>query len=122
MSIGMTWKEFWYGDVKLTEYYRKAHELKNKHTNEAAWLQGLYVYEALCDASPLFNASFSSKPVKARPYVKEPYPFTEIENKQREERERKKKEEKMQAEFAAFVENMRKRKTPVEVQSAQVGE
>ena len=108
MSIGMTYDEFWNQDVKLVEVYRKAMELREKRRNQELWLQGMYIYEALCDASPLFRFSMKKGTVKPEPYVKEPYPITATEVREREEREARAKEERLKAEFAAFAERMRK--------------
>lgn len=108
MSIGMTYDEFWNQDVKLVEVYRKAMELREKRRNQELWLQGMYIYEALCDASPLFRFSMKKGTVKPEPYAKEPYPITATEVREREEREARAKEERLKAEFAAFAERMRK--------------
>ena len=121
MSIGMTYEDFWYSDVRLVEFYRKADELKTKRRNETLWLQGAYFYEALCDASPLFRMSFSRKAVEPRPYVKEPYPMTELELREREQREAKKREERMKAEFARFVNSMIERKKLTEAHKDKGG-
>ena len=110
MSIGMTYDEFWNKDVRLVEVYRKAQELREKRRNQELWLQGMYVYEALCDASPLFRFSMKRGTIKPEPYVKEPYPITAAEVREREEREARLKEERLKAEFAYFVEQMQKRK------------
>ena len=108
MSIGMTYDEFWNQDVKLVEVYRKAMELRDKRRNQELWLQGMYIYEALCDASPLFRFSMKKGVVKPEPYAKEPYPITAAEVREREERDARAKEERLKAEFAAFAERMRK--------------
>ena len=108
MSIGMTYDEFWNQDVKLVEVYRKAMELREKRRNQELWLQGMYIYEALCDASPLFRFSMKKGVVKPEPYAKEPYPITAAEVREREERDARAKEERLKAEFAAFAERMRK--------------
>jgi hypothetical protein len=47
--------------------------------------------------------------IKPEPYVKEPYPITAADVREREEREARKKEERLKAEFALFVEQMRKK-------------
>jgi hypothetical protein len=107
MSIGMPYDEFWNGDVSAVKAYRKANELRDKRRNFELWLQGSYVYEALCDASPLFRFSMKKGVVKPEPYVKEPYPITEADVREREEREARKKEERLKAEFAAFAERIR---------------
>ena len=106
MSIGMTYDEFWNGDVSLVKFYRKAEELRYKRQNHTLWMQGLYIYEALCDASPLFRFSMKKGAIKPEPYVKEPYPVTAEEVREREEREARKKEERLKAEFAAFAETL----------------
>ena len=108
MSIGMTYDEFWNQDVKLVDVYRKAMELRDKRRNQELWLQGMYIYEALCDASPLFRFSMKKGVVKPEPYAKEPYPITAAEVREREERDARAKEERLKAEFAAFAERMRK--------------
>ena len=109
MSIGMSYDEFWDGDVSRVVAYRKANELLEKRKNREMWMQGLYVYEALCDASPLFRFTMKKGSVKPEPYVKEPYPITAAEQREREEREAKLREERMKAEFALFAERMIKK-------------
>lgn len=109
MSIGMTYDEFWNQDVRLVEVYRKANELRDARRNQELWLQGMYIYEALCDASPLFRFSMKKGTISPEPYVKEPYPITAAEIKAREERKAKEKEERLKAEFALFAEQMRKK-------------
>ena len=107
MSIGMTYQEFWHDDVRLVEAYRKAAELRDQRRNQELWLQGMYFYEALCDASPLFRFSMKGGTIKPEPYVKEPYPITQAEVRERQEREARLKEERLKVEFAAFAEQMR---------------
>lgn len=102
MSIGMTYEQFWHGDVSMAKAYRKAYELREKRRNFELWLQGSYIYEALCDASPLFRFTMKKGAIKPEPYVKEPYPITVAEVREREEREARKKEEQIKAAFTAF--------------------
>ena len=109
MSIGMSYDDFWNGDVSMVRAYLKAQELRDRRRNQDLWLQGMYFYEALCDASPLFRFSMKKGTIKPEPYVKEPYPITEAEVREREEREAKAKEERLKAEFALFAERMRKK-------------
>lgn len=120
MSIGMSYDDFWNGDVCMVRAYRKAQELRDRRKNHDLWLQGMYVYEALCDASPLFRFSMKSGTIKAEPYVKEPYPITAEEVRERNAREARKKEERMKAEFAAWAESIR-RKMPSEAHPGQKG-
>lgn len=109
MSIGMSYDEFWNDDVSKVKAYRKAYELRDKRRNQELWLQGMYFYEALCDASPLFRFSMKKGTIKPEPYVKEPYPITAAEVRERNEREARMKEERLKAGFAAFAERMQKK-------------
>ena len=74
IALGMTYEQFWDGDATMVLAYRKAHEIKKDLDNERAWLQGMYIYEALCDVSPLFNMN-SKRGTKAHPYRTSPYEF-----------------------------------------------
>ena len=89
LSIGMTPEQYWDGDCTLVKYYRKAEELRNEKRNQELWLQGMYIYEAICDVSPILHA-FAKKGAKPHPYPSKPYAISEKQVKQeREERERK---------------------------------
>lgn len=112
MSIGMTYDEFWNGDVSMTVAYRKADELRLKQRNYELWLQGMYMYEALCDASPLFRFTLKGGTIKPEPYVKEPYPVTALEAREREEQAAKAREEQLKAQFALFAERVKKQMSP----------
>ena len=109
MSIGMSYDEFWNGDVEMVKAYRKANELRDRRNNQDMWLQGRYFYDALCAASPLYRFTMKKGMIKPEPYIKEPYPITEAELREREEREARAKEERLKAEFTAFVERMSKK-------------
>ena len=80
LAIGMTPEQYWDGDPELAKYYRKADAIKLERLNQELWLQGMYIYEAICDASPILH-SFAKKGTKPHPYTDKPYPITE---KQRE--------------------------------------
>lgn len=89
LSIGMTYDQFWNDDPSLVIYYRKANELATERKNQELWLQGLYVYEALCDVSPILH-SMAKKGTKARPYPEQPYSITATQRKrEKEEQERR---------------------------------
>lgn len=89
LSIGMTYEQFWDGDPHLAKYYRQADELKTERKNQELWLQGLYMYEALCDVAPILQA-MAKKGTKAHPYPDKPYAITEKQQKREiEEKERK---------------------------------
>lgn len=84
----MTWEQYWFGDVWMIQAYREAEKRRIKRIDEQAWLQGLYFYEALCDASPIFH-DFAKKGTKPIPYRTEPYTVEqERQEKQRKQREK----------------------------------
>lgn len=74
IAMGMTYEEFWEMDCSLVKDYREAKRLRLDEANYVAWLNGLYVYDALCKASPLFRA-FSRSGTTAAPYPDKPYEF-----------------------------------------------
>ena len=108
LSIGMTPEQYWDGDPTLARAYRRAQELKLEQRNEYAWLQGMYIYEALGAVSPIFR-SFAKRGTKAMPYVEAPYPITKHEAEQDKTRQEKNVMEKGKAYFAAFMAEHNKR-------------
>ena len=103
LSIGMTSDQYWDGDPSLTKYYRQADELKRQRRNQELWLQGMYIYEALCDVAPIFHA-FAKRGTKPTPYTDRPYSITtkerEDEKQVKEKRERDKARRYMEAQMA----------------------
>lgn len=88
LSIGMTPEQYWDGDPALVKYFRQAEEMRVERRNYEMWLQGLYVYEAICDVSPILHA-FAKKGTKPQPYSDQPYAVTASQRKRaEEERER----------------------------------
>ena len=103
LSIGMTPEQYWDDDPMLAKYYRKADEIRRKRRNEELWLQGMYIYEALCDVSPVLHA-FAKRGTKPAPYSDHPYALTvtdrEEEKKIKERHEREKARQYMEARMA----------------------
>ena len=102
LAIGMSYAEYWEGDPKLAQYYRKAYQIKQEEINYIAWLQGLYEYDAVSTA--LHNALRGlgkSKP-PAKDYAKQPY---ELRKKVKTEAEKAKEVEFEQEKAAAWMEN-----------------
>ncbi len=89
LSIGMTEEQYWDKDSNLVTFYRKADEMRVERKNMEMWLQGRYVYDAICSVSPVLHA-FAKKGTKPIPYVDEPYPIT---RKSAEDKERRKEVE-----------------------------
>ena len=72
----------------LCKYYREAEEIRNEKKNQELWLQGMYIYEALADISPVLHA-FAKKGTKPQPYTETPYAITKKQvEKQKREKER----------------------------------
>ena len=83
MSMGMSYEDFWYGEPEMPRFFRKAYRLKQEHENNQAWLQGAYVYDAICAVSPVLHA-FAKKGTKVQPYLKKPYSMRGEKEKQGE--------------------------------------
>lgn len=108
LSIGMSAEEFWRGDVFLAKAYREAYRLREERMNQQLWLQGMYIYDALCDASPIFNP-FAKQGTKPHPYPTQPYtihPPTKKEEKVKE----KEQMEKVKRMMDAYASRINKRK------------
>ena len=99
LAIGMSSAEYWANDPSLVRYFRKAYEMKQEEFNNNAWLQGMYIYDAVSTA--LHNA-LRGKNTKAREYAKQPYNFG---NKEKSEIEKAKEVEVEQEKAAAWMEN-----------------
>lgn len=88
LAIGMTEEQYWDKDCQLVTAYRKADELRINRKNEEMWLQGAYIYEALCRVSPILHA-FAKKGAKPIPYINEAYAITERQVEIKEEEKAK---------------------------------
>ena len=95
----MTLREYWEGDSSLPRYYRKAYQIKQDEFNNQAWLQGVYIYDAISTA--LHNALRDPKKSRAKDYAKQPYNFRQ---KEKTEQEKSKEVEVEQAKAAAWME------------------
>ena len=87
MVYGMTYDEFWHGDVYRALFYKKAYDMRMKMQNDLNdynfWLQGMYVYEAICDAAPIYH-TFAKKGTKPLPYSSEPYSMKRKKEQEKE--------------------------------------
>lgn len=92
--MGMSSEEFWHGELKLVKSYREAYQLKQEIKDYELWKQGMYVYEAILDASPILHA-FAKKGTKPRPYPEKPYGLEKKESKK--EMQRKIENERLKA-------------------------
>ena len=95
MSYGMTYDAFWKGDPFEAQYCLKAYKLKVKHEDELMWEQGMYIYEAILDCSPILHPF--SKATKPLPYAKKPYTREIEDNKKEKKNEEQVEYEKLRA-------------------------
>ena len=113
ISIGMTYEQFWYGDPTIANAYLEAFKLKEKREAEktkwTTWEQGLYVYEAICDVSPVLRAF--SKATKPLPYPERPYGPEEKEKEDKKIKELEKERDmyRTQIFFQNWAKDMQKR-------------
>ncbi len=98
LSIGMTEQQYFDGDSCLVIYYRQADKIRKQRKNEFAWLQGMYIYDAILSTSPALRAIGGSDPI---PYREEPYPITHEEIEKAKEKQRLAKFEEKKAEMIA---------------------
>lgn len=98
----MTYDQYWNEDCCLVKYYRRAYEIQRERRNHEMWLQGMYIYDALCDAAPLMRA-FSKKGTKALPYPAQPYAITSQSIARRRQEKEKAKYEKIKAKTNAYM-------------------
>jgi hypothetical protein len=91
----MTYEDYWNRDSTLVKAYRKAAKIRRDLENQQAWLNGMYVYSALCCAAPSFN---SLKPRRPSKYPEQPFEFeTEKEYEAKEKAEVKHNKQDMRA-------------------------
>lgn len=73
LAMGMSEETYFHGDPALKVAYRKAWKLKQEHKqnydNWLAWLFGGYVYHAVGNLAPTYNALKPKKPI---PYLDKP--------------------------------------------------
>ena len=79
ISIGMTYDQFWYGDVWLAKVYRDAEELRERRANAEAWRNGFYMASALSSTVGNMFRKKGSKPIK---YMDKPIPLTQKEKEE----------------------------------------
>lgn len=70
LVMGITWSEFWEMTPAIIEAHKKGFRLKKEEDNAYAYIQGIYVRDAL--ASTVGNM-FRKKGSKAIEYPSEPY-------------------------------------------------
>lgn len=90
----MTYEQYWYGDPWMVRAFYKAHKLRQKQMNESAWVNGLYVAQAI--ASTVGNA-FLGEGAEPIEYPEEPFP---LYGEEKVEREKSPEQEEAEAVWA----------------------
>lgn len=90
MAMGMPRSEYWDGDPTAVIAYRQADRIREDRMNQQLWLQGMYIYEALCDVSPLLHA-FGKSGTTAHPFSEKPYDLHPDETRRKQQRNNEKK-------------------------------
>jgi len=72
LAMGMTYEQYWYGDVWMVKAIREADKLRQERQNQEAWLQGMYFYEGVSVA--MYNA-MRGKGQPPKQYATQPYEF-----------------------------------------------
>lgn len=103
LSMGMSYKEYWFGDPSLVVAYRKAEDIRSHRKNWEMWMNGRYVYEAVMRLIPSLQLL---KPREPMEYMNEPYPLTKEEYEERLQREEKKKQEEIKAKMKALADRV----------------
>ncbi len=85
LAMGMTYEQYFNGSSDLVKYYREAEKIKTSRINQIAWLNGRYIYDALCCVAPMY----AFKPTKPVLYPKYPYALDEQEKQEYKEIEKK---------------------------------
>lgn len=92
LAMGMTYAEFWDGDVEIAKFIRGAYQKRVDEQNYMLWLQGLYIYDALTAVMP--PLSIKSKIKEIRPYRDKPFPITKATEMHAQEEKQKSQFEK----------------------------
>ena len=75
MAIGMTYEQYWYGDPLMVRAYYNADKLRKEREDETAWVNGLYVLNALnATVGNMFRKS-GQQPFE---YPKEPFSISKL--------------------------------------------
>lgn len=97
LAMGMSWDLYWEGHSWLVKNYREAHKIKEREINRNAWMNGLYVMQALQSGIPVVLTGMLKNSIDLPKYPSSPIEF---EKKTEEEVKIDKEEKQMQLQVA----------------------
>lgn len=80
LAMGMSEEQFWDRDCLLVIPYRKAYQIRQEEANNNAWLQGVYIMQAL-QSVPVFVNGFMPRGARLQKYFDKPIDFTPVRKK-----------------------------------------
>ena len=86
MLMGMSYDEFWHGNICKWKYIVESYQLRRKYDNEMLWLQGLYNYSAFSTVLANVSSKRGSAPIR---YLEEPIRITPMTEEEREAEKQK---------------------------------
>lgn len=109
MSYGLSYDDFWHGDVYKTRYCLKAHKERLRQRDMDLWEQGMYIYEAILQCSPILHPF--SKAKEPLPYTEKPHSMLSVQ-KTEDELLQEQENEKLKAQLwmRNWVRSMKKNK------------
>ena len=128
MAMGMSYDDYWDGEVGMKTAYREAYRLRVEHDQRVAdrngWLMGQYVVRAL-NAVPLLVAGFNVKKGASLPeYPDKPFYVTFDEEKKEEDRKKHEEDQTRlaMAMFQAGIERFNRNILKRQEEEAKAGE
>lgn len=104
MNMGMTYEEYWNGDIEMPRYYLRAYKQRQDDLNFWAWMQGAYVYEAVMRLVPAINPFSGQKTIPG--YIEDPFPLTEAQREKIQKRKEREAFEKFRAGWKVFTKEL----------------
>lgn len=98
MGYGMSYDDYWYDDCWKAKFYHDAYQIQMKRKDEEFWMQGMYIYDALCKVSPILHA-FSKSGTKPLPYPEKPYTYLREDAMNEEEKKKLQENERLIAQL-----------------------
>ncbi len=100
MFYGLSYDDFWHSDPFKAKYQLQKFRLELKHKDELMWEQGMYIYEAILQCSPILHPF--SKATNPLPYTEQPH----LVKLEQDEKDRQQEIENERLKAQIWVQNM----------------